>query len=201
MTRVNDVVFDVGRVLIDFSYVPFLALLRSRGARIDSVEDFVAQTELIRYEHGEISSAEFLDRLNGLLAEPLPTAELVAAWNDLFTPVDEMLQLAAALKNHCGVYLLSNTSELHWQHLESAFNLDTICHDRLASFEVGAMKPAPEIFSAACHRFDLQPETTVFIDDLETNVNGAIACGWQGIWHRELAGTRARLSQLTGVAL
>jgi len=112
-----------------------------------------------------------------------------------------MLKLAGALKRYCGVYLLSNTSELHWQHIQEAFGLDKICHDRLASYEVGAMKPAPEIFTAACHRFDLQPESTVFIDDIEANVKGAVACGWQGIWHRDVAETRMQLRQLTGVDL
>jgi len=201
MTKVTDVVFDVGRVLIDFSYVRFLGLLQSRGCQINEVEEFVEKVDLNRYEHGEISSTEFFERLNGLLAEPLPEDELIAGWNNLFTPVSEMLQLAGALKPHCGVYLLSNTSEIHWQHLETAFGLGKICHDRLASYEIGAMKPAPEIFAAACHRFDLQPESTVFVDDLETNVSGAIACGWQGVWHRDIISTREQLRQLTGIML
>ncbi|MCP4491491.1 MAG: HAD-IA family hydrolase [Gammaproteobacteria bacterium] len=89
-----------------------------------------------------------------------------------------------------------NTSDLHWQHLMTAFGLDKICHDRLASFEVGAMKPAPEIFAAACGRFDLRPETTIFIDDLDANVQGAIACGWQGFWHRDVVETKAHLNRL-----
>lgn len=201
MTLVTDVVFDVGRVLIDFSYERFVAKLCQQGAQCAGPEDFLARVNLIGYEHGEISSEEFLAQVNGLLKESLPVAELTAAWNDLFTPVREMLQLAGVLKQHCGVYLLSNTSEIHWQYLQDAFGLDKICHDRLASYEVGAMKPSAEIFAAACGRFDLQPVTSVFVDDLEANVAGAIACGWHGIWHRDIADTRAQLQQLTGVLL
>jgi HAD superfamily hydrolase (TIGR01509 family) len=63
------------------------------------------------------------------------------------------------------------------------------------------MKPAPEIFTAACKRFDLQPEITVFVDDLQDNVKGAIACGWQGVWHRDVASTKTDLQRLTGVTL
>lgn len=201
MPSVSDVVFDVGRVLIDFSYKKFAETLRRQGAEFTDPEDFLQKVELISYEHGEISSDEFLDRLNGLLREPLPKDELTAAWNDLFTPIREMLELAGILKAYCGVYLLSNTSELHWQYLHSAFGLDKICHDRLASYEVGVMKPAAEIFSAASNRFDLQPATTVFVDDRKENVNGAIACGWHGIWHQDISSTRAQLSRLTGVDL
>lgn len=201
MALISDVVFDVGRVLIDFSYDQFAATIRRHGAICDGPEDFLAHVNLVGYEHGEISSDEFLRQLNGLLNEPLPQNELRAAWNDLFSPIREMLAVAGTLKQHCGVYLLSNTSELHWQHLQEAFGLDKISHDRLASYEVGAMKPNPEIFSAACSRFDLHPETTVFVDDLEDNVKGAIACGWHGIWHQSPAVTKSALERLTGVAL
>jgi HAD superfamily hydrolase (TIGR01509 family) len=201
MAMVDNVVFDVGRVLIDLQYGAFFDLLQSRGASIASVEDFIDRADLHRYEHGEMSSAEFLERVNGLLSEPLPPAELAAAWNDLFSPIQEMLDLAALLKAHCGVYLLSNTSELHWEHLARTFAFDRICHDRLASYQVGAMKPDPEIFSAACQHFGLRPERTVFIDDLEKNVRGAQACGWYGVWHREIAATKAELQQLTGLSL
>lgn len=201
MALVSDVVFDVGRVLIDFSYDRFAAKLRQQGAVCDGPESFLDQVNLIGYEHGEISSAEFLRQINALLAEPLPVVELTAAWNNLFAPIREMLAVAGTLKQHCGVYLLSNTSELHWQYLQDAFGLDKICHDRLASYEIGAMKPSAEIFSAACSRFDLQPAATVFIDDLEENVKGAIACGWHGIWHQSIASSKADLQRLTGVQL
>jgi putative hydrolase of the HAD superfamily len=201
MAQVSDVVFDVGRVLIDFSYDQFAATLRRQGAVCAGPEDFLEQVDLVGYEHGEISSDEFLRQVNELLTDPLPVAELKDAWNNLFSPIREMLVVAGALKPHCGVYLLSNTSELHWQYLQEAFGLDKICHDRLASYEVGAMKPTPEIFTAACHRFDLRPESTVFIDDLEENVKGAIACGWHGIWHRSVATSKAELQRLTGVEL
>lgn len=201
MAKVTDVVFDVGRVLIDFSYDRFAAKLRQHGARCAGSEEFLAHVDLIGYEHGEVSSQEFLRQINALLARPLPQAELIAAWNDLFTPVREMLVLAGNLKRHCGVYLLSNTSELHWQHIQVTYGLDKVCHDRLASYEVGVMKPAPEIFAAASSRFDLQPEATVFVDDLKENVEGAIACGWHGIWHLDIAQTRHQLSALTGIKL
>lgn len=201
MAQVTDVVFDVGRVLIDFSYDKFSAKLRSHGADCEGPEGFIEHVDLIAYEHGEISNEEFLNQVNALLTKPLPLDELTAAWNDLFTPIREMLAVAGALKEQRCVYLLSNTSELHWQFLQENFGLDKICHDMLASYEVGAMKPSPELFNAAGSRFDLCPETTVFIDDRQENVAGAIACGWQGIWHRSIEATKAELQRLTGVDL
>ena len=196
-----DIVFDVGKVLIDFSYENFAKVLHRQGAELSGPEDFLRRVDLIGYERGAIGSTEFLAQLNALLRDPLPEDELIAAWVDLFSPVEEMLELAGNLKNHCGVYLLSNTSELHWRHLQQTYRLDRFCHGLLASYEVGAMKPAADIFTITCERFGLQPATTIFIDDREENVAGAIACGWQGIHHQSPAETRRRLAEVTGLDL
>ncbi|PLX86218.1 MAG: hypothetical protein C0618_09575 [Desulfuromonas sp.] len=198
---VTDVVFDVGRVLIDFTYDRLVKVLCRQGARVRTVDAFLAAVDLVPYEHGEISNTQFLEKLNGLLEYPLPEDALIAAWNDLFAPIDEMLDLARQIKKSCGVYLISNTSDLHWQHLLTAYRLADISHGQMASFEVGVMKPHPRIFEIACERFGLTPDRTVFIDDLKANVQGAEACGWYGIHHRRADETRQRLSALTGVPL
>lgn len=196
---VKNVVFDVGRVLIDFNYVDFFTLLNRHGAEISTEADFVIRVGLLEYEKGKLTSAHFLGRLQSLLRCPLPEEELEAAWIGLFSPVPAMLELATELKSVCGVFLLSNTSELHWQHLQSAYALNECCHDLLASYEIGALKPEPGIYRAVEKRFDLVPATTLFIDDRQENVAGAQACGWQGHWHRDRKETIAKLKQLSGL--
>lgn len=197
---ITDIVFDVGRVLVDFSYDDFFAWLATRGARFDGVAGFVEKTGLLAYEQGRLTDDQFLARLNGLLNNPVDQPTLIGRWLDLFEPIEDMLQLAGQLKAHYGVYLLSNTSALHWQHIVPRFRLDAICHDLLASFEVGAMKPDPAIFRAAEQRFGLKAESTVFIDDIATNAEGARQCGWRGIHHRNSQTTRRQLQAL-GVIL
>lgn len=197
---IKAIVFDVGRVLIDFSYDDFFDWLTSRGAEIRDVADFVERTELLAYEHGRISDHAFLDNLNRLLQQPADKEVLVAHWLDLFTPVDEMLQLAGQLQANYGIYLLSNTSALHWQHVVPRFRLEAISHGLLASYEIGAMKPDPAIFRAAEQHFELTPQTTVFIDDIAENADGARRCGWQGIHHKNSQDTRQQLLKL-GVIL
>ena len=195
---VKYIVFDLGKVLIDFSYVDFFALLRERGVQADRAEDFLLQARLHDYEHGYLTCDDFLAGMNRLLARPLAQEQLIDAWNGLFTPIPEMLELAAELKNHYPVYLLSNIGRLHWEFLLTTYELDAYCHDRLASFEAGAMKPAATIYQAAQQRFALEPEHTLFIDDKEENIRGATACGWQGFVHQNPTATRKRLYEVTG---
>ncbi|MFO7764874.1 MAG: HAD family phosphatase [Pelovirga sp.] len=196
---VKYIVLDLGKVLIDYCYDDFFALLRSRGVQVAEVEDFLVEARLLDYEHGHLSCEEFLAGMNRLLSAPLSREQLTDAWNGLFAPIPEMLELARELKTRYPVYLLSNIGRLHWDFLSLTYDLDAYCHGRLASFETGAMKPAASIYRAAQQRFDLEPEYTLFIDDKPENISGAIACGWQGFVHRDPVTTRTRLRELVHV--
>ncbi|MFQ5579712.1 MAG: HAD family hydrolase [Nitrospiria bacterium] len=196
MTEITDIVFDVGRVLVDFGYHDLFTLLRNNGAEVEGIKDFVKKTDLLSYECGHISDEAFIDKLMGLLSKPVDRALLIEKWVCIFKPIHGMQALALALKNRFGVYLLSNTSSLHWDYLLTECQLGQIGDGTLASFEVGAVKPEGKIFEAAEKRFNIKPETTVFIDDLEENVVGAITCGWHGIHHTGLENTRMKLTTL-----
>ncbi len=196
MLQIKHVVFDLGKVLVDFSYSQLIPMLRKRGALIHDIEDFALQVKLIDYEHGKITTSEFLNGINNLLSAPLDEASLRDAWCSLFTPMPQMLSLARQLNTKLDVYIISNTGEIHWNYLCERFSLLELCKGGFASFEVGHMKPAPEIYAAAEARFGFSPTEVVFIDDRQANVEGAIACGWQAIQHQSYGQTRDALIDL-----
>ena len=196
MTPINTVVFDLGRVLVDFSFDPFFAFLRRHGAAVRSPQELIERTDLAAYECGRISTEKFLDNLRGLLRTPASRDELVAQWVHMFEPVAEMITLLRQLRETHHVYVLSHTNTLHWEHLRAEYRLDRLADDTLTSFEAGTMKPDPEIFLLAARRFELDPGATVFVDDLEQNVAGARRCGWHAIHHTDHAGTVASLRAL-----
>jgi putative hydrolase of the HAD superfamily len=196
VTVINAVIFDLGKVLVDFSYAEFLPRLRRAGASIEDPEDFAAQVGLVDYEEGRIDSGEFFQRVNALLYKPLDLGVLERAWCHIFTPVPQMLNLARQLRGRVKTAILSNTSEIHWRYLHERFHLDHLCDSSLASFELGSMKPGAEIYRLAAERFELCPENLVFIDDRHDNVTGARACGWRAIHHQSYGQTRDELQQL-----
>jgi putative hydrolase of the HAD superfamily len=196
MAQIKHVVFDLGKVLVDFSYSQLFPLLRRRGALISDVEDFASKVRLIDYEHGRISTDEFLRGINALLSAPLDAFELKNAWCAIFTPLPQMLNMARRLRAQVGVYIISNTGEIHWDYLRERFSLNDLCKDAFASCEVGHMKPVAAIYAAAETRFNFAPEEAVFIDDRKENVAGAKACGWQAIHHQSYGQTRDALINL-----
>lgn len=195
MSEINTVVFDVGRVLFDFSFSRFFKLMEDHGAGPIG-PDIYQRIDLDAYEHGQISSERFIDRLSALTTRPIDRKELVEHWQNIFTGIPEMLRLAEELKSRYQVLLLSNTSELHWNHLESRHQIENLAHGVVTSFRVGAMKPNPVIYKHAEDTFSLTPTRCVFIDDIQENIDGAKARGWQGIHHRSPETTRVELRAL-----
>jgi putative hydrolase of the HAD superfamily len=69
------------------------------------------------------------------------------------------------------------------------------------SAEVGMRKPEEAIFRHAAHALGLHPQECVFIDDIQANIDAAVACGMTGVLHTEPAATASALQDLLGVPL
>jgi HAD superfamily hydrolase (TIGR01509 family) len=178
---IEAVVFDVGRVLLDLDYQKMLAYLMKH--RIDA------------HERGELAGEDMIDNFVKF-APVLDRAQLRELWLDIFIPIEPMFELVRQLTPRYRVYLLSNVGDLHWNHILEHYKLDTLGHGALPSFVTGSMKPDAAIYRAAEKQFRLVPARTVFIDDLDTNVQGARACGWQGIQFENHPTTVTRLAEL-----
>jgi putative hydrolase of the HAD superfamily len=69
------------------------------------------------------------------------------------------------------------------------------------SGEVGMRKPEPEIFAHVLELLGVRAEETVFVDDLEHNVNAALELGIVGVHHTSYDTTAAQLETLFGLHL
>lgn len=193
---IEHIVFDLGNVLFRFSFDPFLSYLSEWGGHFSGIEDFRAKTNEVDYERGRITSGQFLEGIAGYLSRTPPLPELARRWQDIFTPIEEMIALQQCLRGRYRTFILSNTNELHWKFLSENYALQSLADASLASFQVGAMKPSLDIFREAGKRFGLEPARTVLIDDLESNALGAVRAGWQAITHLDRQQTSKRLAAL-----
>ena len=49
------------------------------------------------------------------------------------------------------------------------------------SSDVASIKPHPQMYETVAMRLEVEPEACVMIDDIQTNVDGALAVGMQGV--------------------
>lgn len=88
--------------------------------------------------------------------------------------------------------LVSNSAPAHLPTTGDAFDALVFSEDPA----VGAAKPDPAAYWAAARRIGVEPNRCVFVDDVRTNVLGAVRAGMVGVHHRDAAATLAELEAL-----
>jgi putative hydrolase of the HAD superfamily len=154
-------------------------------------------------ERGESTEAEF-ERL--LAAELLhvdggavPAEGLLSRMFAASVPIPAMYDTIRALRGAgFRTALLSNSwgqDEYPRADFPALFDVVVI------SAEIGMRKPEEGIFRYTAHALGLHPQECVFIDDVQANIDAAVACGMTGVLHTEAAATAAALQDLLGVPL
>lgn len=195
--------FDVGGVLLTWGSPKIRAVLADWMGCPPTELPAVFREGYRLVETGRLSEAELLARVHRALGlnRPAPEAELAQAFRTGFRPVPAMLRLTVELRQaSLRVGLLSNTQPSHVQMLQVMGFLDGYDSVTL-SCEVGARKPEPEIYRLATAALGVPPAATLFIDDLQVNVDGAVAAGLQAMLHRDPDETCRSVRRIAGPAL
>jgi glucose-1-phosphatase len=188
---IDAVVFDIGRVLIDFSFdrafeaAAVYAKLSPAEirARLFGEGDFAGydrERDVVDFECGRISAKEFHARVEKQLECSIPYAAFVSAWNGIFTDeINSTIEILNALKSagQVKVGILSNTNELHMNYLRERMPFFLTLGHVYASHEIGARKPDAESYEHVLKEMGVRPERTVFIDDLPDNIAAAQKLG------------------------
>src|SRR5271170_2138668 len=138
--------------------------------------------QIIVYEIGGITSAKFFSHLKKRLKYKGTAKELRVVFAEIFTPLPDHIALAALLAPHYPLAIISNTNEAHIVHAEATYSFFSLFRARIYSHQVRAMKPDRAIYQAALKALGgIDPLETLFIDDIEDNILGAVKLGWQTI--------------------
>ena len=94
------------------------------------------------------------------------------------------------------LYFLSNMPAGYADHLERAHEFFRHFSDGIFSARVQLIKPQLPIFQSANQRFGVSGQDTIFIDDVQHNIDAAHAHGWTGIRFDEPTQVRRDLVKL-----
>jgi putative hydrolase of the HAD superfamily len=197
---IRGVIFDFGNVICSFDVEKFLAKLHGwSGLDVETLRDRVYGSRLhSRYERGEISSKEFHREVIRRIGVDVPVEELAEGFCDIFTPLESTQGLIRTLKGKYRLGLLSNTNEWHFLRRIRKVPVFPLFDAVTLSFEVGALKPEPEIYLDALRKLSLPPEACVFIDDIGKYADGAAVLGIRGIRY---TGHAELLRELSGLGV
>ena len=179
MKSIKAVVFDIGRVILPLNWD-----LVTHGLGLDSVgaqelaDKIVNGEHYDRYERGLIETDDFFARFGLEYGIDHPPEHLLKAWNAMILePYEGIESLLSRLKNRVEIYTLSNTSRAHHDHFREFYDLFDHFHGIHTSFTLGFRKPEVEIYHSLLQAIGHSPECTLFIDDLDENLEVARALG------------------------
>ncbi len=197
MTRPRAVIFDLGKVLLDFDYQIALRRFLPR-CRVDAAELYRRLLEdslLVDYETGRLSTREFVARLTAATGYQGTEAEFRTGFGDIFTPIEPMIRLHAELRSRgMPTYVLSNTNELAIEHIRARYPWFAGFNGYVLSYEHHAMKPDPALYRVAEALSGRRGPELFYFDDRPENVATARALGWQAVVHQDPAASRAALA-------
>jgi 2-haloacid dehalogenase len=196
---IRAVVFDLGGVLIEWNPRHLYRKLFDDEA---AMEEFLTTVCTMEWNDGLDRGRPLADAVAELSAQHPEHAEAIAAYHERWTemvlgPIDDVVAIVAELRS-AGVplYALSNWSHETFNLVRPDFPFIAWFDGLLLSSEIGVTKPDRRIFEELCRRFDLDPATTVFIDDNPPNVEGARAAGLHALRFESATTLRDDLARL-----
>ena len=199
MTPAKAIVFDLGKVLVDFDYTIAGRKLAARATMTATeLGRFLVSVPLIlRYETGLISSEEFYHEIKAASGYLGDLEEFASLFADIFTPIEPMIQLHADLKTRgFPTYIFSNTNELAVRFIRRNYPFFHGFDDYILSYEHQSMKPEARLYEVVEARSGVRGADILYIDDRPENIDAGAARGWQTILQESAGKTRAAIQEL-----
>lgn len=186
MTRPQAVVFDLGRVLLDFDYrIATNRLAQHCALSSDELRRLLDQSPLLhRYESGQLSNEQFFAEFQSAAGFRGDLATFAPIFDDIFTPIEPMVLLHAELRTRdVPTFIFSNTNHLQVSHIRQRYPFFAGFSGYVFSYQHGAMKPDPRLYEVVERTAGCAGAALFYLDDRPENVEVARARGWQAIVH------------------
>jgi len=193
------VVFDLGKVLVDFDYSIAARRIAARSTSgIIPTRLFADHAPLlIRYELGLVTTRAFLEQMLAATGFNGTADEFGDSFADIFTPIQPMVELHAALRrNGFRTFIFSNTNELAVRHIRKRFPFFTQFNGYIYSYEHGAMKPDRQLYEAVERQTKHRGQEILYVDDRPENVEAGAARGWHVVLQESPEKTRLAVRKL-----
>ena len=183
---IKNLVFDLGNVLIEWNSEKILTYFEPEKERRQVLRQAIFESGVWHQtDKGELSLKEACEEVLTQLDASYHSAiknifyhwyEVVYVYSDL----QERIRLWVAQDYR--IYILSTTCEIFY-HIEKAGLLPiySLLSGYILSSEVGVIKPEAEIYQKLLKKYNLNPVESVFIDDIQANLDTAAELGFETI--------------------
>jgi putative hydrolase of the HAD superfamily len=181
---IKNIVFDLGNVLISFRPSEYFDKKEyPENIKVRILSDIFRSNEWAMLDKGEISTPEAIDAI--ALKSSLKKEEIAHIFNlrtDLMFPLDQNVRLLPELKKQgYRLYFLSNFPADIFEEIRTGYYFFKHFDGGIISGEAKFSKPDNRIYEILLEKYSLTAEESLFVDDLEENVNTAVSVGMRGL--------------------
>lgn len=202
MERIRNVVFDLGGVMLNYNPRSFIDVFGYGSRKSQEVCDAIfydpvwADMDLGIYRTYTDALPVFIERHPELEVEIRRFFQ--PGWMDVYTIKKDTER---ELYNWCydqgfDIYILSNFSADGFTYVYNKYDFFRKSRGFVASAFEGVVKPDRRIYETLLQRYGLKASESVFIDDMQVNIQGAIDAGMKGILFTDPKAVRERISNL-----
>jgi FMN phosphatase YigB (HAD superfamily) len=199
MSKPSVVVFDLGKVLVDFDYGIAAEKIARRSRHSPAqVLDLMLQSALLhRFETGLMTREEFYGEVCAACGFSGKLDEFCATFADIFSEIKPMIALHAALRaGRVPTYIFSNTNDIAVAHIRERFPFFSQFDGYVLSYEHGAMKPTEKIYEVVEAQTGQKGKAILYLDDRPENVEAGLMRGWRAMLHETPEKTIPALRQI-----
>ncbi|MEO7265850.1 MAG: HAD family phosphatase [Ferruginibacter sp.] len=188
MSKLKNIIFDLGGVLIDIDYLKTNEAFKNLGFNHfeKMFSQFSADKLFEKLETGYISEDDFYKQLLHQ-QEGISKTDITEAWNAMLMDFRlGSIAFLSQLKPRFQLFLLSNTNIIHQAAFQEQFRAQTgykslseLFTKAWYSNEIGLRKPNKEIYEFVLRDAGITAEETLFIDDSYNNIETAKALGFR----------------------
>jgi putative hydrolase of the HAD superfamily len=195
LTNIKNIIFDLGKVLLNLDFNASIKAFQKLGLSTDVLDNKQAYSDPVFYklEVGRVSPREFCNSVRKVLNNPNATnLQIEDAWYAMILDIPaKRVKKVLELRQKYQVYLFSNTNQIHIERLHAAFKAEhgfdfpSLFVTDFYSHEIHARKPDLDSYQKVIELSGVNPKETLFVDDLEKNIDGAKKAGLQTFWLKD----------------
>ncbi|HEY1725517.1 MAG TPA: HAD family phosphatase [Steroidobacteraceae bacterium] len=187
---IRNAIFDLGGVVLHWDPLPVLAQFEPDPQACRRLHaEFFGHSDWKQFDRGGLTESEVIERLQTRLGRPREQLRsIVAATSASLVEKPDTVRLLRSLQRRgVALYCLSNMPSSIYLEVQSRHSFWDVFKGIIISGEVRMSKPEPELFAHLLERFALQPQESVFIDDLPVNIEAAGAAGLHTVLFHDAA--------------
>ena len=195
LANIKNIIFDLGKVLLNLDFNASIVAFQKLGLKTDVLDSKQAYSDPVFYELevGKVTPKEFCNRVRKVLNNPdASDSQIEDAWFAMILDIPaSRVKIVQELSKNYNVYLFSNTNKIHIDRLHRAFKAEhgidfpSLFVKDYYSHEIHERKPDFNSYMKVIELSGINPEESIFIDDLEKNIIGAQQSGLKTFWLKD----------------